>query len=128
MPRDSLQILLLEDEPTLAQITAFRLELLGYEVEIHGSAQEALDALADHLPDVIILDLALSGSEGIELLNKLSNDERLGAVPVLVFSTSADLDDVQRAYAAGADEFLVTPYDPLNLERKVEKLLEKAGA
>ena len=123
MADDSLIVLLLEDDPTLADITGFRLELLGYQVQTRASAAEALQWLSAALPDDIILDLALAGNEGLDLLNKLSNDERMGAVPVLVFSTSADLDDVQRAYAAGADEFLVTPYDPANLEKKVEKLL-----
>ncbi len=122
MLNDTLEILLVEDDATLAEITAFRLELLGYEVATAGSQDEAQDRLSTALPDVIILDLALCGNEGVELLNRLSNDPRTSEVPVMVFSSSADLHDVQRAYAAGADDYLVTPYDPANLEQKIEKL------
>jgi len=122
MPDDTLHILLVEDDQTLAEITAFRLELLGYRVAMSRSVDETHQRLADELPDVIILDLAIAGGEGIELLNRLSNDQRTGHVPVMVFSTSADLEDVQRAYNAGAAEYLVTPYDPANLEQKIERL------
>ena len=122
MIHDSLQILLIEDDATLAEITAFRLELLGYEVVSVQSQDEAFAQLDAQLPDVILMDLALAGNDGLELLNRLSNEPRTSDVPVMVFSTNADLDNVQRAYAAGADEYLVTPYDPANLEQKVEKL------
>jgi DNA-binding response OmpR family regulator len=122
MAMDSLKILLVEDDRTLAEITEFRLELLGYDVDVVESAAATHAWLGERLPDVVILDLALCGSEGFDLLNKLSNDERTNPVPVLVFSTSGDLDCVQRAYGAGADEYLVTPYDPANLEEKIEKL------
>ncbi len=122
MAHDSLHILLIEDEPTLAQITAFRLELLGYEVATVTSAEEAFAHLETNLPNVIILDLALCGNEGLELLNRLSNEPRTSQVPVLVFSTNAELEGVQRAYTAGANDYLVTPYDPANLESKIEHL------
>lgn len=122
MIRDSLQILLIEDDPTLAEITSFRLELLGYEVATCADQAESFDWLEKSLPDVILLDLALGGTEDFELLNRLSNTPRTSDVPVMVFSTNADLSNVQRAYAAGAEEYLVTPYDPVNLEQKIEKL------
>jgi response regulator RpfG family c-di-GMP phosphodiesterase len=79
------QILLIEEDPTLLEITAFRLD-------------------------------------GIEFINRLSNDVRTSEIPIMILSTKADLDDVQRAYNAGADEYLVIPYDPMVLESKVERL------
>lgn len=123
MAHDSLKILLVEDDQTLAEITEFRLELLGYEVNTVGSRDATMSWLDEQLPDVVILDLALNNNEGFDLLNRLSNEERTSLIPVLVFSTIADLDWVQRAYTAGASEFLVTPYDPTNLEEKIERLL-----
>lgn len=121
------QILLVEDDPTLAEITAFRLELLGYSVENAYSADEALCKTADGLPEVIVLDLGLNGGEGYELLNQLSNEQYTANIPVMVFSTSADLDDVQKAYTSGAKEYLVTPFDPALFEQKIEKLLSASA-
>jgi len=126
MPQEAAQILLVEEDRTLADITAFRLELLGYMVRCAHSAEEALDALDHELPDVIILDLYLPGMDGLELTNRLSNDHRTCGIPVMAFSSDSDLGKVQRAYAAGVKDYLLTPYDPAVLERKLEKLLVTA--
>ena len=127
MPQEAAQILLVEEDRTLADITAFRLELLGYTVKCVHSAEEALVALDQELPEVIILDLYLPGMDGLELTNRLSNDHRTCSIPVMAFSSDSDLGKVHRAYAAGVKDFLLTPYDPAVLERKLEKLLVAAG-
>ena len=115
--------MLVEDDETLAEITAFRLELLGYGVRQVRTADETRALLKEQTPDLIILDLALSGTDGFELTNEIRNDPKTTEIPVLAFSSSADLEDVQRAYAAGVSDFLVTPYDPLVLQHKLEQLL-----
>jgi DNA-binding response OmpR family regulator len=127
MSAQSPQILLLEAEPTLLEITAFRLELLGYEVVSLESAERALEWLADKLPTLIIVDHVLPGIDGIEFINRLSNDTRTSDVPIMFLSTNGDLEDVQKAYNAGADEYLVIPYDPIVLESKVERLASAAS-
>ena len=123
MRTDTPRVLLIEEEPTLAEIKAFRLELLGYQVTCANSAAETTEKLAEDLPDAILLGLSLSGMDGIELANRISNDERTHGVPIMALSSDADLSKVQRAFAAGAKEFLVTPYDPSVLENKLERLL-----
>jgi CheY-like chemotaxis protein len=123
MSRQTPQILLVVEEPLLAEITAFRLELLGYEVTTQQSAELALEWLCDHLPAVLIVDQVLPGMDGMELVNRLSDDVRTSEIPVVMLSTNADLEEVQRAYNAGADEYLVIPYDPLVMEAKVERLV-----
>lgn len=125
MSDESPLVLLVENEPLLLEITAFRLELLGYEVVVQQSAEKALEWLRERLPTLIIVDHVLPGMDGIEFINRLSNDTRTSVVPVMFMSTNSDLEDVHRAYNAGADEFLVIPYDPIVLETKVERL---AGA
>jgi len=118
-------ILLIEEEPTLRDITAFRLELLGYQVISKITADEANRELTEKLPDLIAVG-HVAEMESLEFLNHLSNDPRTNELPVIYLSGSADLEEVQRAYNAGADEFLVTPYDPLMLEKKVSGLLAAA--
>jgi CheY-like chemotaxis protein len=116
------QILFVEEDPILMEITAFRLELLGYEVVTHASAERAMEWLRDQLPTLIIVDHVLPGMDGIEFINRLSNDTRTSEVPIMLLSTNGDLEDVQKAYHAGADDYLVIPYDPMVLESKVERL------
>lgn len=122
------QILLIEEDPTLLEITAFRLELLGYDVVMQQSAERALEWLHDKLPSLIIVDQVLPGMDGVEFINRLSNDTRTNEIPIMFLSAKADLDDVQRAYNAGADEYLVIPYDPMVLESKVERLVHAVAA
>ena len=126
MAIEASHILLMEEEPTLLDITAFRLELLGYKVTCMETAQEATLWLRDDLPDLIAVG-HLADMESVEFLNLLSNDPRTSELPMIYLSANADLEEVQRAYNAGADEFLVTPYDPLVLEHKVEGLLTAAA-
>ena len=71
---------------------------------------------------MIIVDHVLPGMDGVEFINRLSNDTRTSDVPIMFLSTNGDLEDVKKAYNAGADEYLVIPYDPMVLEAKVERL------
>ena len=122
MLNQSPQILLIEGDETLLEITAFRLELLGYQVVSYDSAERALEWLKDQLPSTVIVDQVLPGMNGVDFINRLSNDTRTSDVPIMFLSTNGDLEDVQKAYNAGADEYLVIPYDPLVLEAKVVRL------
>jgi DNA-binding response OmpR family regulator len=116
------QILLIEGDSTLLEITAFRLELLGYGLVTLNTAERAIEWLQGNLPTLVIVDHVLPGMDGIEFINRLSNDTRTSEIPIIFLSTNGDLDDVQKAYNAGADEYLVIPYDPMVLEAKVERL------
>jgi DNA-binding response OmpR family regulator len=122
MLNQSPQILLIEGDATLLEITAFRLELVGYQVISMDSAERALEWLTSQLPSLIIVDHVLPGMGGVEFINRLSNDTRTSEVPIMFLSTNGDLEDVQKAYNAGADEYLVIPYDPIVLEAKIERL------
>jgi DNA-binding response OmpR family regulator len=122
MSLQSYTILLVEEEPLLREITTFRLELLGFHVVAWEGADQANQWLQAQLPQLIIVgQVADTGS--LDFLNHLSNEQLTREIPVVYLSTSSDLEDVQKAYNAGADEFLVTPFDPLMLEKKVQGLL-----
>ena len=126
MPHDLPHVLLLEEEPVLADITAFRLELLGYRVTCVHSGEDLLKQLIDQTPDLMIIDTLVPDMNSGELINRITSDSRYGHIPVLVFSVDADLEAVQKAFTAGAKDYLVIPYDPAMLERKVEGLLASA--
>lgn len=121
------QVLLIEEDPTLAEITAFRLELLGHSVSTLHSGEDGLKWLVDQIPELIIIGHFLPGIDGMELLNRISNDVRTSEIPTILLSPNSELDDVQKAFNAGADEYLVTPFDPQTLEQKIHRLVT-AGA
>lgn len=115
------RILLVEPEPVLAEVTAFRLALHGYAVETVDSAERALQKATELAFDMILMDLELPGIGGTGLLEELSSDQATSDIPVMVLSINADLDQVQRVVAMGAVDFLVVPFDPETLEEKVTR-------
>ena len=121
-------VLVCEEDELLLELTAFRLELLGCQVSRAGTGEDLIRELAnrDNKPDLLILDTNLPDMDGIELIHRLKSDARTASVPVLLLSTDADLDMVQRAVIAGATDYLVVPFDPTVLEQKVENVLVKA--
>ncbi|NQT37589.1 MAG: response regulator [Planctomycetes bacterium] len=127
MPHDSPRILLIEDEPVLAEVTGFRLELLGFEVETVASSEETFRATQRRMPEAIILNLGSPDMDGLALTERLSNDPRTSQIPILAISDRAGLDEVERAYAAGAKDYLVIPFNPIVLERKLGRLVQLAG-
>jgi DNA-binding response OmpR family regulator len=125
-PRQS-HLLIVEEEATLADVTAFRLELLGFSVQVARNGEEALPLLKARKPDLMIIDLKLPGAGGIAFIEQLASESETASIPVIALSFDAELEQVQRAFSAGATDYLVAPYNPEVLEEKVEKLLAEAA-
>jgi len=122
------KLLLVEPELLLADLTSFRLELLGYEIETVASGAEAKDRLRRGDVDLMIVDTKLPDGDGIEWLTELRLEIKPEEVPVLMFSLDPSLESVRRAFLAGAQDYLITPFDPTILETKIQHLLSPAGA
>ena len=120
------EVLLVEPEPIVSEVTAFRLELLGYRVTCVESAEAAFAKIGDSIPDLVITDLVLPGLDGMGFIERLATDEATSDLRILVLSIDADLSRVQAAYDIGARDFIVVPFHPEVLEEKVSKLLAEA--
>ncbi len=120
-------IVLVEDNDTMAEVTRFRLELLGYRVRVVTQAAAVMDEIQNELPDAVIVDLEFNESQGFQVIESLGLDEATTHIPIMALSADAELDTVQRAFRAGAIEYLVAPYNPLVLEAKVEQLAALSG-
>lgn len=123
MPKTRIRLLLVVADEVLAEITGFRLELLGYEVRVAHSGEQALIDVKQQVPDLCIIELKLPVMSGTALMEQLASDETTSGMPMLALSFDAEVEHVQSAFTAGATDFLVAPYDPLVLEDKVETLL-----
>jgi len=115
---DPRPILLIEDNPMDVDLTlrAFRRRKLTNPIEVARDGEEALAWFArwetgKPLPVVILLDLKLPRIGGLEVLEALRAHPRLGTVPVVVLTTSAEGGDIQRAYELGANSYIVKPVD-----------------
>lgn len=117
------RLILVQPEKVLAELTAFRLELLGYGIEVFSTAVDAMASLTDQLPDLAIVDTTLADMDGIEWITTLRAEYTAEQLPVLMFSQDPSLETVERAFFAGAQDYVLTPYDPTVLEEKIERLL-----
>lgn len=120
-------LLIVEEEATLAEVTAFRLDLLGFSVQVARNAEEAFSQIKQKKPDLMIVDLKLSGAGGVAFIEQLASEIETAAIPVIALSFDAELEQVQRAFSAGAADYLVAPYNPAVLEEKVENLIAESA-
>jgi DNA-binding transcriptional MerR regulator len=116
-PRPQLLILLAERDPYAAELEEYFLQTEGYAVELAFDASETESRAKSLTPDVVIIDLLISGGEGVETCRTIKN---LTGSPVLAISALEARDE---AMAAGADAFLQKPLDPLQLVSTVRDLL-----
>ena len=116
-------ILLIVDDDTLGEITAFRLELMGYAVTRVSTVEEALSIDETLRPGLTIVDVSLDPDRGMQFVERLASEPPCANSPILLLSGSADLEDVQKAFAAGCRDYLVTPYDPAVLTKKLDRWL-----
>jgi two-component system alkaline phosphatase synthesis response regulator PhoP len=112
------RILVVDDEPDLLKVAAFRLKKSGYEVLIATDGQLALDLLKTNTPDLILLDLVLPKVNGEQVLNMIKDDERLQNIPVILFTAS-----VERIKKMAADDYLIKPFETKDLLEKVKKFI-----
>ena len=125
------RVLIVEDEPAIAELIAVNLRHNGFSPiwsEDGDSAQRELDAI---LPDVILLDWMLPGQSGLALARKWRADSRTKPSPILMLTARGDEPDKVAGLDAGADDYLVKPYDPDELLarlRAVERRRSGAGS
>jgi len=100
------QALVIEDDPTTADVYRQRLGAQGFSVEINYSGRKGLETVANHRPDIVILDLILPEMSGLDVLKAIRARDNCRSLPVLVLSKADAKDIVQQARQAGATEVL----------------------
>ena len=123
------RVLLVEDNADVRESTAQLLCIMGYEVVGAGNGDEAMTAVADRVPDVIVMDVGLPGRDGYQIATELRQLPRLRHVPLIAVTGYGQARDRDRACAAGFDAHLVKPVDPELLAQAIEdQLVRRVGA
>ncbi|GAA3448121.1 hypothetical protein Pve01_43050 [Planomonospora venezuelensis] len=119
-------VLIVEDDLDIRDLTVFRLEQAGHEVRTAGDGMEALTALEQQRPDIVILDWMMPGLSGPEVCRRLRAMPGLEGVVVLMLTSKAQEADVEEGFRAGADDYMVKPFSPRELAVRVGALLARA--
>lgn len=117
------RLLLIESDPLLAEVTSYRLQLLGYRVLVAETTAEVWTGADKLRPHAVLLNLDIADLHPMDLLEQFASDTTTAELPIIALSKTSDLDQVERVWKNGVSDYLVTPYDPVMLERKVARLL-----
>jgi class 3 adenylate cyclase/CheY-like chemotaxis protein len=116
-------ILAVDDVPANLDIVCARLEGQGYQVVTAVDGEEALQRVAEHKPDLVLLDIMMPKLDGITVLKRLKADKTLPFIPVILLTAKADQKDVIEGLEAGGDDYLTKPIDKDALIARVRSML-----
>ncbi len=121
------RILVVEDEPKIAQIVTAYLERDGYKVLQASNGQRALELARADLPDLIVLDLMLPQISGWDVCRELRRNPRTARVPIIMATARDEVSDRIVGLEIGADDYLIKPYNPKELIARVHALLRRVN-
>lgn len=122
------RVLIIEDDPGIAEMIEMMLTADGCTTEVVVDGSTALDRLSGPPPDIAVLDVMLPHTDGLDILRTIRSDERWSKVPVVVVTARGSDDQVWDGWSAGADYYMVKPFDPNDLRATVRRLLEQDAA
>lgn len=114
-------VLVVDDEPDIANLEKIALAHAGFEVRIAHSGPEALEMVAASSPDVIVLDVMMPGMDGWEVAGRLKGDDATKAIPILML-TAQGLGEESVPAFAHIDEYYTKPFEPGRLVKLVKRL------
>jgi len=117
-------ILLIEDESDMVYALTIQLEAAGYKVLAARDGQKGLDMARKENPDLIILDLMLPKVDGFKICRMLKFDKRYMKIPIVIFTSKAQDQDMKLGREVGADAYITKPFDAQVLLDKISALLK----
>jgi PleD family two-component response regulator len=120
---ESRTIVLAEDDPISAALVRHRLERSGFKVRHFENGAEALSAIREEPPSLVVLDVQMPGMDGFEVLARLKEDDRTRGVRTILFTSLGSESDISRGFELGTDDYLVKPFSPRELIARVLRLV-----
>ncbi len=121
-----MRLLIVEDDQQLSEALSALLRQSGYEVDAHSDGRTALNALLASDYDLAVIDLMLPGMNGVALVRSLRKQNR--GLPILIITARDSLEDRVGGLDAGADDYLVKPFEMPELEARIRALLRRQRA
>lgn len=116
-------LLIVDDNPTNIELLKAQLKKLPYELITADNGQTALDLIRSNPPDLILLDLMMPGMSGYEVCQIIKKDPQTHLIPVIIITALRELTDKIKAMELGADDFLMKPFNKLELITRIKSLI-----
>ena len=117
-------MLVVDDEPTIAEVVARYLERAGYSTRVAADGTHALQAMANQRPDLVVLDLMLPGIDGLEVMRRMRERDH-ERVAVILLTAKGEESDRVIGLRLGADDYVVKPFSPAELVARVDAVLRR---
>lgn len=118
-------ILVIEDEPAIQELIAINLKFAGHHVLRADNIAQAEKAIAQALPDLILLDWMLPDASGVSLAKRLRNQDRTRQIPIIMLTAKSDEQDKIDGLEAGADDYITKPFSPKELLARIKAVLRR---
>ena len=119
------RIVVVEDEPDIAEVVRYNLEREGFQVEVHPRGDSALAAVRRRAPDLIVLDLMVPGMDGLELTRALKGDTATARIPLVMLTARSEELDRVVGLELGADDYVTKPFSPRELTLRIKAVLRR---
>jgi diguanylate cyclase (GGDEF)-like protein len=119
------RILVVDDDPDIARFLKLTLTMEGFEVQSAGDGQHALDLVRVWQPDLVLVDLMMPGVDGVEVTKRLRANAMTTALPVIMLTAKGQTVDKVMGLTAGADDYIVKPFDTMELVARVRGTLRR---
>ena len=121
------KILIVEDEQAIREMIAFHLSRAGFETLEAENCREARELLADHQPDLALIDWMLPDMSGLELTRNLKRDKDNEDLAIIMLTARAEERDKVSGLEGGADDYITKPFSPRELVARIQAVLRRAG-
>ena len=120
-------ILLVEDESSIREMIAYTLSKSGFDVLQAETPTEAFSQIADHNPQLILIDWMLPDQSGIEIIRRLRRENYTKNIPIIMLTAKSEENDKVWGLEAGADDYITKPFSPKELIARIQSLLRRAN-
>jgi two-component system response regulator ResD len=115
-------VLVVDDEPTIAEVVSRYMERAGYATRVAGDGYEALRLAREERPDLVVLDIMLPGIDGLEVMRRLRGEDRMS---IILLTAKGEQTDRIVGLRQGADDYVVKPFSPAELVARVDAVLRR---
>jgi diguanylate cyclase (GGDEF)-like protein len=119
-------ILIVDDDPDVARFVEVNLRSAGYDVTVAGNGEEALEKAMDIRPNLVLLDVMMPKLDGFEVAQRLRRDPRTSSSSIIMLTAKALSSDKVLGLSSGADDYIIKPFDPVELLARVKGTLRRA--
>ncbi|MGH2346258.1 MAG: response regulator [Chloroflexota bacterium] len=118
------RVLVVDDDELICDLVSETLNFEGFEVETAFSGEQALRMLGETRPDLVLLDIMMSGIDGFEVCRQVLNNPATHDIPIIFLTAKGQFEDELRGYEEGAFDYITKPFHPLTLAPTIRETLE----